>query len=65
MISKLKDLEIVIDPYIQYGNHHTWIKDDEWVSFRDATLVLRSDGQGARMGVLDVTVLSPHTGAGR
>jgi hypothetical protein len=62
MISKLKDLEIVIDPYIQYGNHHTWIKDDEWVSFRDATLVLRSDGQGARMGVLDVTVLSPHTG---
>ncbi len=56
LISKLKDLEIVVDPFIQYGNHHTWIKDDEWVSFRDDCLLLRSDGQGARMGVVDITM---------
>ncbi len=56
LAKKLSDLQIVVDPYIQYGNHHTWIKDDEWVSFKDHTLLLRSDGQGARMGVVDITL---------
>ncbi|MBI4606969.1 MAG: hypothetical protein HY721_33820 [Planctomycetes bacterium] len=60
LISKLKELEIVVDPFIQYGNHHTWIKEDEWVSFRGDTLLLRSDGQGARMGVVDITMLAPR-----
>jgi len=57
MISKLKELEIVVDPFIEYGNPKTWIDQDAWLSFRDDTLFLRSDGQGARMGVVDVTVI--------
>jgi 2',3'-cyclic-nucleotide 2'-phosphodiesterase (5'-nucleotidase family) len=60
LIAQLKELEVVIDPYIQYGNHHTWIKDEEWLTFRDDTLLLRSDGQGARMGVLDVKMVAPR-----
>ncbi len=50
------DVEILIDPYIQYGNHHTWIKEHEWLEVRGDTVFLRGDGQGARMGVLDITL---------
>lgn len=60
LISKLKDLEIVVDPFIQYGSHHTWIKEEEWQTFKDDTLVLRSDGQGARLGVLDIQMVTPR-----
>jgi 2',3'-cyclic-nucleotide 2'-phosphodiesterase (5'-nucleotidase family) len=60
LISKLGDLEIVVDPFIQYGSHHTWIKDEEWQTFREDTLLLRSDGQGARLGVLDIQMVAPR-----
>jgi len=60
LISKLKELEIVVDPFIQYGSHHTWIKEEEWQTFKEDTLLLRSDGQGARLGVLDIQMLAPR-----
>ncbi len=47
-------LQILIDPFIQYGNHHTWIKEHEWIETRGKTVFLRGDGQGARLGVLDI-----------
>ena len=60
LAEELADLEILVDPYIQYGNHHTWIKEHEWLTFRDSTVFLRSDGQGARLGVVDITVQKPR-----
>jgi len=61
LISKLKDLEIVVDPCIQLGNHHTWLKDEaEWLLVKDGTMVFRSDGQGARMGVVDMELVEPR-----
>ena len=55
LIEKLKGLEIVIDPYIQQGSHKTWLKEEvEWLEEKNDTLFLRSDGQGARLGVVDV-----------
>ena len=54
MIDEIPGIQIVVDPYINYGNHHTWIKDPEWLTRRGDSVFLRSDGQGARMGVLDV-----------
>jgi hypothetical protein len=57
----LKDLEIIVDPYIHHGNPRTWIKEDEWVSYHDDTLVLRADGQGARMGIVDIEWIAPRT----
>ncbi len=48
------EVQILIDPYIQYGNPHTWIKKDEWLSTRKDTVFLRGDGQGARLGCLDI-----------
>ncbi|MBI4603739.1 MAG: hypothetical protein HY721_17430 [Planctomycetes bacterium] len=63
-LQALEDLaapEVLIDPYIQYGNHHTWLsKDEEWLSFKGDTLFLRGDGQGARLGVVDIEVASPR-----
>jgi 2',3'-cyclic-nucleotide 2'-phosphodiesterase (5'-nucleotidase family) len=58
LIEKLKEIEIVIDPYIQYGNHHTWIKEDEWATSKGETLLLRGDGQGARLGVVDIKMVA-------
>ena len=60
LISELKGLEILLDPYIEYGNHHTWIKDYEWLDFKDETVFLRTDGQGARLGILDIELRTPR-----
>ena len=59
LAKELEDLDILLDPYIQYGNHHTWIKEEEWVGLQGETVFLRTDGQGARLGVLDITMRSP------
>jgi hypothetical protein len=58
LIENLKEVEIVVDPYIQYGNHHTWIKEDEWATMKGDTLLLRGDGQGARLGVVDIKLVA-------
>jgi hypothetical protein len=60
LVSELKELEILLDPYIEYGNHHTWIKEHEWLDFKDETVFLRTDGQGARLGILDIEVATPR-----
>ena len=57
LVKKLKGLEVLIDPYVQFGNHHTWIKEEEWLSLREDTLFLRSDGQGARLGLVDIELV--------
>ena len=55
LIEKLKGLEMIIDPYIQQGSHKTWLKEEsEWLEEKNNTLFLRSDGQGARLGIVDV-----------
>lgn len=62
LIENLKNLEILIDPYIQQGGHKTWLKEEsEWLDHKDNTLFLRSDGQGARLGVVDVELLKNGT----
>ena len=54
LVKKVPGMHIVVDPFIQYGNHHTWIKEHEWIEHRAESIFLRSDGQGARLGVLDL-----------
>jgi hypothetical protein len=61
LVKQLKGLEILIDPNIHYGNHSTWIKEEEWLSRQEETVFLRSDGQGARLGVVDVELVAPRT----
>ena len=60
LIKKLTDLEILIDPYILQGSHKVWLKEEsEWLDVREGTLFLRSDGQGARLGVVDIELKKP------
>jgi len=61
LLDKLKEIEILVDPFIQYGNHHTWIKEEEWFTSHGDTLLLRGDGQGARMGIVDLQLVTPRT----
>jgi hypothetical protein len=60
LMRRFPEIEVFVDPYIQYGNHHTWIKEDEFAVLRGDTLTLRSDGQGARLGVVDMEILVPR-----
>lgn len=60
LAKELPEIEIIVDPCIQLRNHHTWIDEKEWVSSLGDTLRLRSDGQGARMGVLDIELAAPR-----
>lgn len=60
LAKQLEDLEIILDPNIEYGNHHTWIKPHEWTRMMDGKLFLRSDGQGARLGVVEIEFTTPH-----
>jgi len=60
LIQRLPELEIVLDPFIQFGNHHTWIQDDEWATLKGETLLLRGDGQGARLGLVDIQFAAPR-----
>ena len=59
LVKKLKGLDIIIDPYIHMGGHKTWIKEHEWLSIKDETVFLRSDGQGARLGMVDIELANP------
>jgi hypothetical protein len=62
LAKQIPELPILIDPYIEYGNHKTWLKDtSEWLLTQGDTLFLRSDGQGARMGVVDIELVGTAT----
>jgi hypothetical protein len=60
IIRKVPGISLLVDPFVQFGNHHTWIKEEEWVSMLNSTLILRSDGQGARLGVVDLDFENRH-----
>lgn len=60
LVKEIEGVHILIDPFIQYTNHRTWIKADEWLSTHENTLFLRGDGQGARLGVVDLELPSPR-----
>lgn len=57
---EVPEIRFIVDPFIQYGNPHTWIKDFEWLYPKEGSWLLRSDGQGARMGVVDLEFTSRH-----
>ena len=46
-LAGLEGIDIVIDPSIEYGNHHPRIKDEEWEQALPRSLILRADGNGS------------------
>ena len=61
IVKDVPEIDILIDPSIEYGNHHGRIKDEEWQEIVGSTLILRADGNGSTYGVLEVD----FRGAGR
>ncbi len=57
-------IDIVIDPSIEYANHHPRIKDEDWEEQVGKTLILRADGNGSTVGVLEIDFRGPGTGIG-
>lgn len=57
---KVRGIEFLVDPFIQYGSHRTWIDEEAWVGFRGDSVLLRADGQGARLGIIDVELHHPR-----
>lgn len=62
LVERLKTLEVLIDPYLELGSQKTWLhEEDDWVAMKGDSVFLRSDGQGARLGIVDIELRTPDS----
>jgi len=64
LAKEVKGIDIVIDPSIEYNNHHPRVKDPEWEELVGSTLILRADGKGASIGVANIEFREARAGMG-
>jgi hypothetical protein len=63
-LAGIDGIDVVIDPSIEYGNHHPRIRDDEWEKAVGRSLILRADGNGSSLGMLEIDFSAPGAGLG-
>ncbi len=64
LAKEVEGIDIVIDPAIEYGNHHPRIKDEEWEETIGRAVRLRSNGNGQSIGVVEIEFKKPGAGMG-
>lgn len=47
-------IDMLVDPLAHSGTKSLWVAEDDYCRMRSGTLVLRVDGQGSRVGVLEL-----------
>lgn len=47
-------IDVLVDPYSRSGTKAIWIPENEYLTVRNKTPVLRIDGQGSRVGVFEM-----------
>jgi len=57
-------IDIVIDPSIEFGNHHPRIKDEEWEKPVQRSVILRGDGNGSSLGLVEIDFRRAGAGLG-
>jgi hypothetical protein len=62
--AKVEGIDLIIDPSIEYGNHHPRIKDGDWEEVVGKTAILRADGNGSSLGVAEIEVRKVGAGMG-
>ena len=60
----VEGIDIIVDPSIEYGNSHTRVQETDWEETVGRTLILRSDGNGAAFGVLEIELRKAGSGMG-
>jgi 2',3'-cyclic-nucleotide 2'-phosphodiesterase (5'-nucleotidase family) len=63
-LAGLAGIDIVIDPSIEYGNHHPRIKDEEWEKPTPRSVILRADGNGSSLGMVEIDFRRAGAGMG-
>lgn len=64
LAEEIPGIDFIVDPYIQMGNHKLWLEDNEVAERVGTSTILRTDSQGARLGIVDLDVVpagSPFT----
>ena len=61
---EVSGIDLIIDPSIEYSNHHPRIKDEDWEEAVGKTVILRADGNGSSVGVVHVDFRGPGKGIG-
>jgi hypothetical protein len=61
---EVEGIDLIIDPSIEYGNHHPRIKDEDWEETVGSTAILRADGNGSSLGVVEIDFQKRTAGMG-
>jgi hypothetical protein len=61
---EVEGVDLVIDPSIEYGNHHPRIKDEDWEEPVGPAAILRADGNGSTLGVVEIEFRKRGAGMG-
>jgi len=56
LLAEVSEIDVLIDPMTRFGSKSIWIEEDGYYQLINDTPRMRIDGQGARVGVLDMTV---------
>ena len=56
--TEVAGIDIIVDPFIELGNHKLWVDDADSVKTVGETILVRTDAQGARLGTLDINWLA-------
>ncbi|MGE3966184.1 MAG: multiheme c-type cytochrome [Planctomycetota bacterium] len=57
LAEQVAGIDFIVDPYIQMGNHKLWLEDNEVTERIGTCTIVRTDSQGARLGLLDLDVV--------
>ncbi|MAW75951.1 MAG: hypothetical protein CMJ95_00980 [Planctomycetes bacterium] len=52
--AEVDGIDIMVDPFIELGNHKIWVDEEDSVETVGSTILVRTDSQGARLGTLDI-----------
>ncbi|MEC9477248.1 MAG: multiheme c-type cytochrome [Planctomycetota bacterium] len=55
--SEVEGIDIIVDPFIELGNHKIWVDEEDSVETVGESILVRTDSQGARLGTLDINWL--------
>lgn len=61
LAKEVKGIDFIVDPFLIDGHHKLWLEDDQLMHEEDTTLIARCDSQGARLGIIDLRVVSGGT----
>ncbi len=64
LATEVEGIDIVIDPSIEFGNHHPRIKDEDWEQSLGRAVRLRANGNGQSIGVVEIEFRKAGAGMG-